>query len=76
MEATVFTLPSDHEEMKSFIEKYDKNPKQLQTLAAMDDLLSGILVCSFYKLMCFNTIYCNFIRVYYFLTSKLCRHDK
>ena len=42
MEATIFTLPSDHEEMKSFIEKYDKNQKRLQTLAAMDDLLSGM----------------------------------
>ena len=65
MEATVFTLPSDHEEMKSFIEKYDKNQKQLQTLATMDDL-SSILICSFYKFTCFNTISYNFIRVYYY----------
>ena len=38
-----FKLPDDHSQLKSFIEKYDKNQQQLQTLAAVDDLLSGML---------------------------------
>ena len=36
-----FKLPDDHSQLKSFIEKYDKSQQQLQTLAAVDDLLSG-----------------------------------
>ena len=34
-------LPHEDSQMKSFIEKYDRNQQQLQTLAARDDLLSG-----------------------------------
>lgn len=41
MEQRVFRLPHENSQMKSFIEKYDRNQQQLQTLAAMDDLLSG-----------------------------------
>ncbi len=41
MEPRVFSLPHDHAQIKSFIDKYDKNQEQLQNLAAMDDLLSG-----------------------------------
>ena len=41
LEATVFSLPSNAEEMKSFVDKYNKNQEQLQALSAMDDLLSG-----------------------------------
>ena len=41
MEQRVFRLPHENSQMKSFIEKYDRNQHQLQTLAAMDDLLSG-----------------------------------
>ena len=41
MVQTVFKLPHEDSQMKSFIEKYDRNQQQLQTLAARDDLLSG-----------------------------------
>ena len=38
MEAREFSLPNEHAERRSFIDKYDKNQQQLQTLAARDDL--------------------------------------
>ena len=44
VEARVFSLPHEDTQMKSFIEKYDNNQKQLQALAARDDLLSGTSV--------------------------------
>ena len=37
----VFKLPQEDSKMKIFIEKYDRNQQQLQTLAARNDLLSG-----------------------------------
>ena len=44
MKPRVFSLPHDDTHMKSFIQKYDKTQQQLQTLAAMDDLLSGTTI--------------------------------
>ena len=43
----MFTLPNDHTQLKSFIDKYDQNQQQLQTLAAVDDLLSGKLLSNY-----------------------------
>ena len=43
MDPRTFNLSDDHSQLKSFIEKYDKNQQQLQTLAAVNDLLSGML---------------------------------
>ena len=40
----MFSLPEDHSQLQSFIDKYNKNQEQLQTLAAVDDLLSGNLI--------------------------------
>ena len=42
VDARIFSLPDDHTAMKSFIDKYNKNQQQLKTLAAIDDLLSGM----------------------------------
>lgn len=41
MEPRLFTLSDDKAHLQSFIDKYNKNQEQLQTLAAIDDLLSG-----------------------------------
>ena len=38
----VFSLPNQDETTSVFKEKYDKVQKQLQCIAAMDDLMSGI----------------------------------
>ena len=43
IEPRVFTLPDDLSQLQSFIDKYDRNQQQLQTLVAVDDLLSGKL---------------------------------
>ena len=41
MEKRVFCLPEDESEMALFKTKYNTTQKQLQAIAAMDDLLSG-----------------------------------
>lgn len=41
MEKQVFHLPKEESEMALFKTKYNTTQKQLQAIAAMDDLLSG-----------------------------------
>lgn len=42
MEKQVFRLPADESGMALFKTKYNTTQKQLQAIAAMDDLLSGV----------------------------------
>ena len=42
VEKRVFTLPPQDSNTATFKMKYDRTQKQLQSIAAMDDLLSGI----------------------------------
>ena len=42
IETATYYFPDDNQQMVTFTEKYDKVQKQLETIAAMDDLLSGI----------------------------------
>ena len=42
VEKQVFRLPEDDSEMALFKTKYNTTQKQLQAIAAMDDLLSGL----------------------------------
>ena len=51
----VFKLPHEDSQMKSFIEKYDRNQQQLQTLAARDDLLSGNFNTMYHIFFIINT---------------------
>lgn len=41
IEKMVFSLPEQNDEASTFKVKYDKTQSQLQSIAAMDDLLSG-----------------------------------
>ena len=43
---TAYYLPDDETQMATFTQKYDEVQKQLQTIAAMDNLLSGTMVFS------------------------------
>lgn len=42
VEKQVFRIPEDESEIALFKTKYNTTQKQLQTIAAMDDLLSGL----------------------------------
>ena len=42
VEKQVFRLPEDESEIALFKTKYNTTQKQLQAIAAMDDLLSGL----------------------------------
>ena len=43
IEKTMFSIPAQNNEESNFKVKYDQTQLQLQSIAAMDDLLSGIL---------------------------------
>ena len=59
IETTTYHLPDDDAQMATFVEKYDKVQKQLETVAAMDDLLSGnVCVC-----VCVCACVCVCVRV-------------
>ena len=45
----VFHLPTEEAHLATFKNKYDRTQKQLQTIAAMDDLLSGLLCNNSWK---------------------------
>lgn len=47
MEPRLFTLSDDKAHLQSFIDKYNKNQEQLQTLAAIDDLSGAYTIKGF-----------------------------